>query len=69
MRFYYSIFTSISFSKKLAIFLHLTKVGCLHLKAVSNESDDLLNDTHTSSPSQQAEMSMSWMGHFSVVTT
>ena len=33
--------------KKLAIFLHLTKVGCQyssHLKAVSKESDDLLND-------------------------
>ena len=31
------------FQKKLASFQHLTKVG-YHLKAVSNESDDLLND-------------------------
>ena len=38
------------------------------MKAVSNESDDLLNDSHISSPSPQAEMAMSWMGHFSVVT-
>ena len=31
-----------------------------HFKAVSDESDDLLNDTPTSSPSPQTEMSMSW---------
>ena len=38
------------------------------LKANSNTRDDLLNDTPTSSPSPQAEMSMSWVGHFSLVT-
>ena len=40
----------------------------IHLKAVSNESDDLLNDTPTSLPSPQAETAMSRFGHFSVVT-
>ena len=28
----------------------------------------ILNDTTTSLPSSQAEMAMSWVGHFSVVT-
>ena len=62
--------TSISFTKKLAIFQHLTKVGCrllTDLKAVSNESDDLLNDTTTSSPSPQARAVMSWVYRLSVV--
>ena len=35
---------------------------------LSNESDDLLNDTHTSSPSPQVEMPMGWVGHFSAVS-
>ena len=38
------------------------------LKAVSNESDDPINDTPTSSPSPQVEMAMSWVGHLSVET-
>ena len=38
------------------------------MKAVSNKSDDLLNDTPTSSPSPLAEMAMRWVGHFSAVT-
>ena len=57
----------------LAIFQHLTKVGyCLltgsHLKAVPNESDALVNDTPTSSPSPLAEMAMNGLSHFSAVT-
>ena len=36
--------------------------------AVSNESDDPLNDTPTSSPPPLAEMAMSWACHFIVVT-
>ena len=38
------------------------------MKAVSNESDDLLNDTTISLPYPQAEMVMGWVGNFSVVT-
>ena len=67
--------TSISFSKKLAIFQHLTKeagvVQPLETEssvAVSKTSDALLNGTPTSSPSLLAEMAMSWLCHFSVVT-
>ena len=57
------------FLKKMAIFQHLTKVGSLLTESkevvVSNESGDLLhlNDTTTSSPSPQAEMVTSWVGH------
>ena len=36
--------------------------------AVSNESDKLLNDTPTSSPSPLTEMAMVWVCHFNVVT-
>ena len=57
--------------EKLAIFKHLTKVGCRLLTEsieASNESDDLINDTPTSSPSPQAEMAMSLVGHFGVMT-
>ena len=50
----------------LAMFQHLPKVGChllaevqINLKAVTNESGDLLNDTPTSLPSPYAEMAMS----------
>ena len=52
--------TSISFSKKkLAIFQHLTKVGCRLLTESTEaiwklfQTDDLLNDSPTSSPSPQ----------------
>ena len=38
------------------------------MKAASNESGDLSNDTPTSSPSPLAEMAMSWVAHFGVVT-
>ena len=70
---------SISFSKKLAIFQHVTKAGCCPLSestvaieseisvAVSNESDEILNDISISSPSPPAEIAMSWVCHFSVV--
>ena len=36
--------------------------------AVSNASDELLNDTPTSSPSPRAEVAMSLVCHFSVAT-
>ena len=39
------------------------------MKAVSNESGDLLNDTTTSSPSPQAEMTMSWFLSFQCSNT
>ena len=45
-------------------------MGCClltDLKAVSKENEDILNDTPSSSPSLQAEMMMSWVGHFSFV--
>ena len=35
--------TSISFSKKFAIFQHVTKTGCCLLQAASKESDELIN--------------------------
>ena len=65
-----TILQVLDFQIKLAIFQQLTKVGChllTYLKAVSKENDDILDDTPTSSPSQQAEIVMSWVGHFSVV--
>ena len=49
--------TSISFSKKLASCRKLSQ------RKVAN----LLNDTPISSSSPQAEMTMSWVGHFNVV--
>ena len=36
--------------------------------AISNKRDELLNETPTSLPSPRAEMAMSWVCHFSVVT-
>ena len=56
--------TSISFSKELVIFQHLTnEVVVLQWPfeskisvSVSNESDELLNDTPTSSPSPLTEI-------------
>ena len=54
------IITSMSFLKKtFAIFQHLTTMGC-RLKHI--------NDLPTSLSSPQADMAMSWMGHFSVLT-
>ena len=66
--------------KKLAIFKHLTIMGCCLLSerilairkqnfsSCSNKGAGLLNDTPTSSPSPLVEMAMSWVCHFSVLT-
>ena len=51
---------------ELAIFQHLTKVGC-HILTESTLFD-LLNDIPISSSSLLVEMAMSWVCHFSVVT-
>ena len=60
--------SSISFSRKLAISQHLTKVGCcLYLKA-QRKLMNLLNGTPISSPSPLAERAMSWVCHFDAVT-
>ena len=59
------------YKRKLFKITHLTKGGCRLLTEsieASNESDDLINGTPTSSPSPQAEMTMGWVGHFGVMT-
>ena len=61
-----------TFQKSLPSFSTLLKWGFAYRlkiqKAISNESDDLLNDTVNSSPPPQAEEAVSWIGHFSAVT-
>ena len=62
----YKLFKKIlpSFSAKLKWVVNKKSL----LKAASKESDDLLNDTPTSSPSPQADMVVRWVCHFSVLT-